>query len=187
MDDSKRAKLGLNIGAGNSPYGDTDEIKWINIEPFYTQDHPLTDSSLVGRYHMLPIKAQNIDKHFAGDSFDVIHIVHALEHVPTEDADEIVKKCYNLLRPRAYIEIETPDLDKACKLWLEGDQSDRVLGLFYGGRTDEPGQLHQTGFNFNRYKNLLGNIGFKDIKKIKLGEGHGIAEPKYDIRIRAYK
>lgn len=180
-------KLGLNIGAGNDPYGDTDDIKWLNIEPFYTGDHPETDRSLLGRYNMLPLMAQKLDLYFAGDSVDIIHIVHALEHIPTEEADEVVAKCFHLLKGGGYIEIETPDLDKACALWLGGDQSDRVLGLFYGGRRENPGQLHQTGFNLNRYQHLLGDIGFKDIKEITVGEGHGRPEPQYDIRVRAFK
>lgn len=180
-------KLGLNIGSGNDPYADTDEVKWLNLEPFYIPGHPDTDMSLRGRYNILHIMAQNIDDYFAGDSVDIIHIVHALEHVPTEDADEIVAKCYKLLKSGGYIEIETPDLDKACALWLIGDQSDRVLGLFYGGRRQNPGQLHQTGFNLNRYHHLLSDIGFKDIQEIEVGEGHGRPEPQYDVRVKAYK
>lgn len=179
--------LGLNIGAGNDPYGDSDEIKWLNLEPFYIPGHPDFMEDRLGRYNLLPIMAQDLDKRFAGDSVDIIHIVHALEHVPTEDADDIVAQCYKVLKPRGIIEIETPDLDKACKLWLDGDQSDRVLGLFYGGRRANPGQLHQTGFNRNRYDKLLTSVGFKDITEIPVGEGHGRPEPQYDIRVRAYK
>lgn len=179
--------LGLNIGAGNMPYADTDEIKWINLEPFYTFDHFEFDQGLMGRYNIVPILGQDVVKHFAGDSVDIIHIVHSLEHVTTEEADDIVKQCYQVLRPRGEIEIETPDLDKACKLWLNGQDNDRVLGLFYGGRHPDPGQLHQTGFNMKRFTSLLTTVGFKDIKEIPVGEGHGRPEPEYDIRVHAIK
>lgn len=179
-------KIGLNIGAGNDPYADNDETKWFNLEPFYVPGHP-DYLEVRGRYNVLAIKGQDIADHFAGDSVDVIHIVHALEHIPTEEADEVIEKCYKVLKSGGYIEIETPDLDKACALWLNGDQSDRVLGLFYGGRRENPGQLHLTGFNLERYKKLLGSFGFKDITEIPVGEGHGKAEPEYDIRVRAVK
>ncbi len=166
---------------------DTDEMKWINLEPFYTIDNELSDKGLIGRYNVFPVMAQDVKKHCSGDSFDIIYIVHALEHICSKDAEQLLKDCWDLLRPDGYIEVETPDLDKACKLWLAGKDTRRVLGLFYGGETNEAGQLHQTGFNWNRYKILLKGLGYHRIEEIEVGDGHDIAEPEYDIRVRAYK
>jgi SAM-dependent methyltransferase len=182
--------LGLNVGCGNAPYSDTEDTKWLNLEPYYTHDNPDFDQGLVGRYHIFPIKAEEMDKYLAGDSFDVIHMVHALEHMSSETGRKALENAYHLLKPRGYIEIETPDLDKGCKLWISGAQSDRVLGLFYGDNKDNPGQLHQTGYNMTRYRNLLTELGFHGVEEIPVGEGHnieGTAEPEYDIRVKAFK
>lgn len=183
-------KLGLNVGCGNAPYSDTEDTKWLNLEPFYTHDHPLFNQGLVGRYHIFPIKGEEMNKYLAGDSFDVIHIVHALEHMSALNGLKTLQNAYHLLKPRGVIEIETPDLDKGVRLWLDGDQSDRVRGLFYGDEGKEPGQGHLTGYNLDRYLKILSEIGFKDIEEIPVGEGHnieGTAEPEYDIRVKATK
>lgn len=181
-------KIGLNLGAGNLPYGDTADIYWLNLEPYYTHGHPEFETRVVGNHNILPIKMQDIDKYFAGDSIDIIHIVHALEHVTYIDSIKILQKCFKLLKQNVgVLEVETPDLDKACALWLAGAQTPRVLGLFYGDDHENEGQLHKTGFNFKRYEQTLTEFGFKSVEEIPVGEGHGAAEDNYDIRVRAIK
>jgi len=183
-------RLGLNVGCGNAPYSDTDEIKWLNLEPFYTHDNPLFNHGLVGRYHIFPIKGEEMDEYLAHDSFDVIHIVHALEHMSVRNGLMTLQNAWKLLKPRGILEVETPDLDKGAKLWLDGKQDNRILGLFYGDEGLHPGQGHLTGYNLARYIKILSEISFKDIEEIPVGEGHnieGTAEPEYDIRVRATK
>jgi SAM-dependent methyltransferase len=177
---------GLNLGCGNIPYRSTDEIEWTNVELYYVPGHPLCswDDSFI----YLQADMRDIAQYYAEGEFDIVHCVHALEHVSSDAAMMTLDGIAKVLKPGGILELETPDLDKACRLWLEGQQDSRILGLFYGtSGADGDGQFHLTGFNYNRFENELMARGFHSIEEIEVGAGHGKPEPEYDIRIRAYR
>lgn len=178
--------LALNLGCGNIPYRSTDSVRWVNLEMIYVPGHPhcTWDES----YEYLQAEMQDIARYYDENTVDTIHIVHALEHISTDMSRQTINDSYRVLKPGGQIEIETPDIDKACKLWLDGQQDDRVKGLFWGTMGgDGIGQYHLTGFNFARYKEELEAVGFKNVTEIPVGAGHGKPEPQYDIRVMAEK
>ncbi len=188
-------KLGCNLGCGNIPYSSERDpataafaMRWINIDPFIYPGHP--DCSWKAEdYEFHQDMMWNIEKYVDKESVDVIHIVHALEHVSYDDAYQTLLACFRVLKSGAILEIEVPDLDKSCALWQETQGlNDRILGLFYGtsGR-DGIGHFHQTGFNFKRLSKYLNDIGFRNVQEIMVGMGHGRPEPQYDFRVRAIK
>lgn len=194
MKETKR----LNVGAGNLPLKG-----YINIDPCY---YPGTDNSLVNKKLAKTWNDDNPDSpwmygdandmNWADNTFDEIIMVHTLEHLDMNDGDQVIAKIYKLLKPRGFVEIEVPDLLKACELvksvhivkGINNTDWFRVMGLFNGTTGDDgAGQYHLCMYTQEYLRFRLEEKGFKGIKEIEVGFGHGRPEPQYDFRLKAYK
>jgi predicted SAM-dependent methyltransferase len=107
-----------------------------------------------------------------------------------------------VLKPGGTVEIEVPDLTRACELFLQvhvtpdGNNQPwhRVMGLLYGTTGgDGEGQFHLCGYSQEYLAFKLDERGFKNIEVIPVGFGHGDdtehghGEPEYDFRMKATK
>ena len=193
----------LNIGNGNIPL-----VGYINVDKYYYPDSPapLNDNELAKiwniNYPDSPWQFGDAKKlEFMDNSFDEVLMVHCLEHLSMEDGNLAIKEAHRVCKPGGFVEIETPDLLKACQLMQEvhvtplGDNQPwhRIMGCIYGTTgMDGEGQFHLCGYTKEYLRFKLEERGFKNIEEIPVGFGHGnneagVAEPQYDFRMRATK
>lgn len=53
------------------------------------------------------------------NSFDDIFSEHVLEHFYVDDAKNILKECYRILKPQCYIQLSIPDLHLCIQEYLQ--------------------------------------------------------------------
>ena len=194
----------LNVGCGNVPL-----IGYFNIDKYYYPGStaPLNDNALAETWNnnhpespWMYGDAVNLNI-LLNDEFDEVMMVHCLEHLSMEDGNLAIKELHRVCKPGGFVEIEVPDLLKACQLMQEvhvtptGDNQPwhRVMGLLYGTTgMDGEGQFHLCGYSKEYLRFKLEERGFKNIEEIPVGFGHGNSdeghpEPEYDFRMRAEK
>ena len=189
----------LNIGCGNVPLEG-----YTNVDKYYYPGStaPLNDNGLAETWNTdhpdsTWVFGDAVKLDFPNDYFDQVLMVHIIEHLSMEDGNLAIKEAYRVLKPGGTIEIETPDLLKACKLMLETGISDpnwyRYWGCIYGTTgKDGEGQFHLCGYTQSYLKFKMEERGFKDIHEIYPGYGHGnndqgVSEAEYDFRLRGEK
>lgn len=94
---------------------------------------------------------------FADDSVEEIWASHILEHIEPPRVQLVLREWLRVLRPGGIARIATPDLDDACRAWLErrpGAQS-LIFGAFTG-----PGQTHYLGWGPIEMRDELAAAGF---------------------------
>lgn len=191
----------LNCGCGNVPLPG-----FINIDKYYypSSTWPLTDQRAVDAWvdtedsKWIYGDATNLD--FPENTFDEVMMVHCLEHLDMEEGNLAIREIYKVLKVGGSVDIELPNLVKACELLLKTSYAEdtqkwyRVMGLLYGTTgSDGEGQYHMCGYTPEYLRFKLEERGFKDIQDIPVGFGHGEAtfeghgEPEYDFRLRGVK
>lgn len=105
---------------------------------------------------------RDIGLHLANNLCERIEFTHALEHFPTKEIVDILKKVHGLLREGGELYIEVPNFEWHAKLVLnEGRDRDAVYYAF-GGQVDEY-DFHKTAFTVNILREDLEAAGFKDV------------------------
>ena len=188
----------LNVGAGNMP-----------LEGFINEDlcyYPGTENPRVNKklaetwnddHPDSPWQYGDATKmRYPDNTFDEILCVHTLEHVNMNDGNQMIAKMARMLKPGGFLEIEVPDLIKACKLVPEehiilGEDNTRwfrVMGLFNGTTgEDGEGQYHLCMYTQEYLRFRMEEHGLKDIEEIEVGFGHGRPEPEFNMRLKGYK
>ena len=193
----------LNCGAGNVPL-----IGFTNIDKYYYPGSPvpLTYKPLADIWNQLHpespwIYGDIVKLDFPDETFDKVILVHVLEHVSMEQGNLAILEAHRVLKRGGIVEIEVPDLVRACEMfpkirYMESNYPlwYRTMGLLYGTTgADGEGQFHLCGYSKEYLKYKLNERGFIDIKEIPVGYGHGNdteighPEPDYDFRVRAIK
>lgn len=195
----------LNIGCGNVPLKG-----WVNVDKYY---YPGSEAAQMD-HNQASLFEQTEDSQwlygdatdlpFPDDTFDEVMIVHCLEHLDMEQGNLAIKAAHRVLKPGGTFDVELPDLLKACELMptvhitADGDNQPwhRVMGLLYGAVGEEhggKGQYHLCGYTQEYLRFKLEERGFKDIKLLSVGFGHGDdtehghGEPQYDFRMQGTK
>lgn len=113
---------GLDIGSGAFRYKD-----------YTTVDLYAPEADIKADMGDLPIESGTIDDIWA---------CHCLEHIPPIRVQPTLKEWLRVLRPGGTIKIVIPDLDDACRAWLERKAA--ALSMIYGG--SEIGAAHYHGW-----------------------------------------
>lgn len=71
---------------------------------------------------------------FPINHFQAIYISHVIEHLYYEDAQNLIKQCYQLLKKGGVLRLVTPDLNKLIKLYQNNftNSAADVLNLDFG-------------------------------------------------------
>ncbi len=100
---------------------------------------------------------------FHDGEFDRVIAVHAIEHLSMDNGNQAIGEMFRVLKKGGELEIETPDLTKACQMFLNvhisNDKNNadwfRIMGLLYGSQGAEgEGQFHLCGYSKEYLKNL---------------------------------
>lgn len=189
----------LNFGAGNIPLKG-----YVNVDKYYFPgtSSPLVNKKLAATWNQDHSDSpwvygdENTIQSYPESSFDEAILVHVLEHLSMNDGNQLIARISRLLKPGGIIEIEVPDLMKACQLAqtvhiVKGQNNTqwfRVMGLFNGTTGDDgEGQFHLCAYTQEYLRFRLEEHKFADIEEIPVGFGHGKPEPQYNFRLRAYK
>ncbi|MFA5013926.1 MAG: class I SAM-dependent methyltransferase [Actinomycetota bacterium] len=192
-----------NLGCGNVPL-----LGFTNIDKYYYPGSPvpLTYKPLADTWNQdhpeSPwVYGDIVHLDFPDNTFDRVILVHVLEHVSMEHGNLAIKEAHRVCKLGGIVEIEVPDLTRACEMFPKVHITDsdfhpwyRVMGLLYGTTgCDGEGQFHLCGYSKEYLRFKLNERGFINIEEIPVGFGHGNsgpighAEPQFDFRMKAIK
>ena len=105
------------------------------------------------------------DLNFHSNSVDRIESLQLIEHLGLFDAIYAFSEWFRVLKPGAELLVETPDLEKSFKKFINGDLETRknVLTWIYG--IESEGMLHKFCFPEELLEDQLKKVGFVDIEK----------------------
>lgn len=134
----------LNIGSSTTIRGQYKNPEWVSI------DLIKPTGRVRGRY----VAGSVVALPFKDETFDEIHMIHSLEHIPRKLHPDVYKELHRVLIQEGHVFIEVPDLIQCCKeiisIWekMPEDFSEKIrlrtLSLYGKGRS--PGDYHHWGF-----------------------------------------
>jgi predicted SAM-dependent methyltransferase len=101
---------------------------------------------------------------------DFLYSSHFLEHLTKKDGQKFLAERYRTLKPGGLLRISVPDLDYAFKMYQDNKIED-MLGLFFYTSDNWGFAAHKHNYNFSYLKDILSNIGFKEINKVEFQKG----------------
>lgn len=99
---------------------------------------------------------------YQDSSVELIESYHLIEHILKYEVLPMLKEWFRLLTPGGRMIAEFPDFDQSCRRYLNGEES--LLVAIYGGQR-WTSDVHYSGYNFKRLKELLQKAGFTNIVK----------------------
>lgn len=141
----------LNIGCGDNIL--PVEEGWINIDMYNDKADVKAD---MGKLSM-----------FEDNSVDEIYASHIIEHADFREAFDVLREWKRVLKPKGILRIETPDMLKSCKAFVQSDEQGRInLYSHFFSEPWVPGQLHKFLYTETQLRWTLGELGFKNIRTI---------------------
>jgi SAM-dependent methyltransferase len=104
------------------------------------------------------VKADAGNLPFPDDSVEEIWASHILEHIQPPRVQPVLREWLRVLAPGATATIVTPDLDDACRAWLE--RRPGAQGLIFGQYEGE-GQTHYLGWGAVELRDEIAAAGFE--------------------------
>lgn len=98
---------------------------------------------------------------------DVIYASHIIEHFDFYEAFKVLAEWKRVLKVGGRLVIETPDLLESCRKFVNADEQGRLAlyGHFFA-RPWVDGQVHKFLYTEVQLGWTLGQLGFKDIKRV---------------------
>jgi len=145
----------LNVGCGKR-----FEPDYFNID-FY--DDLIADKKM---------SALNLE--FDDNLFEEIKVIHVIEHLGFFESIYALSEFFRVLEPNGFLNIETPDINRAFKHYLDSDneQKNEILGWIFG--IPHIGLQHKFCFPLPLLKELLKKIGFRHITTKKFYNNESI-------------
>ena len=141
----------LHIGCGNVKIDG-----FINIDAFRT---PAAD---------FICEVEDLPKYIKPCTISLIYSSHTLEHFSRSDAIHVLKMFYDFLQDSGELRISVPDLiklsDLARRPKLKFNDMRTIQGVLMGGQ-DTRYNYHKSIYWFDLLKEILEDIGFKDISE----------------------
>lgn len=150
----------LQVGCGYNIYDEfiNTDIEWKpgvipwDIAKIKSDNYPIADNSLKG-----------------------VYTEHCLEHIPFESTNDNLIEFYRILKPGGTVRIAVPDGELFIDMYLNAREGEDFV-IPHPEELSQPtpmmiinkvarGYGHRFLYDFETFKYLLGNIGFKNIKK----------------------
>ena len=150
----------LHLGCGHALYPDYVNIDFIE---------PSNGCDLVADARNLP---------FEKESCSEIVSYHMIEHIKRPEILPMLKHWYDLLIEGGCIKLELPDFDETVYQYMLG-KPQFLVHVF--GNQENDGQVHYWGYNFDRLRKDLEEVGFKNIIKLPATDYHTQDEPCFRV------
>lgn len=121
--------------------------------------------------------------------------IHLVEHMYSWDVPRALAEWFRLLRPGGQLNLEMPDMLKACRNIADnikparrGEFSDQLgmWGVFGDDREKDPYMIHKSGWWFERLRPLVAGVGFVEISEHPT-IFHSVGRDIRDFRLEARK
>lgn len=99
----------------------------------------------------------------ADNTIDEIYACHILEHFGRHDSPKVLNEWHRVLKKGGTLRVAIPNFEAIVKVYSEGMDIEKVMGLLFGGQNYEYNFHYQT-FDFKRMERLLIESNFTDIK-----------------------
>lgn len=105
---------------------------------------------------------------YEDNSVEEIWASHIIEHFHYYEGFDVLREWLRVLKPGGKIMIETPDMLASCKLFVEGNEQDRInlYGHFFAQPWLGPGQVHKFLYTETQLRWTLEQCGFKNIQRV---------------------
>lgn len=116
---------------------------------------------------------------FPDQSIDAVYAHHLLEHLGENGLRRVLQESYRVLKPGGGLRLVTPDLRKAIRAYLAGDE--HFFSDWPERRRSPGGKLnnyllcrnqHRFMFDFEFLKEFLTDAGFGDCREVGPGESY---------------
>lgn len=108
--------------------------------------------------------------------FDGIYTEHTLEHLYPDDAINLIKELYRILKHNCFVRITVPDIEKYVKFYIGQHSTIEVnefKKLYNTGcsaiQNITQNYKHISVWDYNELKLVLQKAGFRDVKKKEYG------------------
>jgi len=103
---------------------------------------------------------------YADNSVDIIYSSHTIEYFDREEVKNLLLEWNRVLKSHGILRLAVPDFESMAKLYFSGMWSlDNFLGPLYGKiKSGDTIIYHKTVYDYISLKNLLENIGFKNVR-----------------------
>ena len=101
---------------------------------------------------------------FSDSCAELIYACHVLEHVGRREYMTVLKRWYDVLQSGGTLRLAVPDFEAVVNHYVKNHNIELVRGLLWGGQ-DYPTNYHYIGWDFERLKNDLEEIGFKNVQR----------------------
>lgn len=113
----------------------------------------IVNPDVISDFKYLPFKSETAEEIYAS---------HILEHCSKEETFSVLKDWLRVLKPDGKVSITVPNLEWACLQVANGNMTEDVYKVFYGGQ-DYRENFHNCGFTPKSLKNLLIVTGFHSV------------------------
>jgi len=121
-----------------------------------------------GNYSHVNIKTSDLSiLPFEPNSVDLIYASHVIEYYDRDEITSVLSEWFLTLKPGGILRLAVPDFETMVRLYLYNDYNiEYFLGPLYGKmKMDDRIIYHKTAYDFMSLKNILYDIGFKDVYK----------------------
>jgi SAM-dependent methyltransferase len=176
----------VNVGSGF-----TVAPNWINIDGNFNllfKNFPIFILKLIYKYtgikkwmdleHFIKtLKSNKFIHHnvlyglpFHNETVDFVYSSHLLEHLFKEDAFQLLKEIYRVLKKGGLFRLCIPDMNYVLNLYQNGKKQEALKYLFPESKADYFSR-HRYMYDFETISEILKEVGFKEITKQEYRQG----------------
>lgn len=147
----KNGEINLHLGCGS-----INHPKFINIDGLPAP-------------HIHYIRAIDKLSPFPDNSVNLIYACHCLEHFRYKEVSKVLTEWFRTLKQGGILRLSVPNFDVLVDVYAKNNKNvDSIIEQLMGGQ-DHKYNYHLTVFNQLSLKNLLKDIGFKNVRKWQPG------------------
>lgn len=106
------------------------------------------------------------------NSADFVYSSHFLEHLFRNDAENLLRESYRVLKPGGTVRIVVPDLEYALTLYDAGKKEAMLSQYFFVEDDDSYYARHKYMYDFAMLESALQKAGFHEVERCGFQTGH---------------